>query len=516
MAGFVEKLFGSNWWERNRESAGASLAGTGISAATSSITDSTDTGAIKMDAQLSSAGTKYSGKRNALPTASSIDNLVSIIKQVRNQYQVRQMLEDSASFITQGFRVKSGPGKGADCKQFVVETEIETKANRIALELVTIGWVVVYVSELDKQGFPGITLLHNVKVTRGVDGKPHIFLMLSDDAKKAVAANSQAYPKYWQQSLESDDGIEITRVYDKSGKLKQGGAYFVCLEPEGEDVFPISPLYPVLGDAVDSQRMSSIMGDLMDLVKFYWFQIKLGNEKGQDERDGRIKAISKDRVREVGAAFGLGIKTGALLTPGDVTAEHHMPETSPWALPRSEREILKGVFQDQTGLPKLGEASSDAAAMALARGYLPRVEKLRAILLNKFILPFLADVSKRFPQMEGSYPILSEDGIQDLGTTIQKHRQLLSTGAYSLQTLNEILDPDYDFDREIARKTYEEGFKDSVGNLYEPGQGFGQPDPAPAPAAPTTDNPKGKVGDPKSADPKTLANPSSQPGRPSK
>jgi len=510
MASLLERMFGEAPLFK-REQAGASIINTGTPSATASTNAAADTGAVNMDAELSRAASKYTAKRSSIPAPGSIDELVGVIKAIRNQYQVRGMLEDTAAYITEGFRVKPAPGKWEDVQRFCVESDIHSKVARLALELITIGWAVVYVSEMDNQGFPGITILHNCTVTRGVDGKHRIFLKLSEDAKEAIRANPKLYPRYWQEGLDSPDGIDITRVYDKDGKWKQGGAYYVSIEPEGEDVYPISPLYPVLGDAVDAERHGKVMGDLMDLVKWYYFQIRIGNDKGQDERDGRAKPISKERVQQVAQSFGLGIKTGAIVTPGDVSAEHHAPEKSPWELPRNEREALKDVFQEQIGLPSFETASSDAAARMLAKSFLPRREKLRDIITNKFVLPFLLDMASRFPQMQGSYHIFSKAALEDLGTLVNLHRQLYSTGAYSLQTINEMLDPDYIFEREIARKRYEAESKDIVGNLYEFGQGVGNDKTDPANTAK-----KGISGDPKSADPRTLVNPASQPGRPSK
>jgi len=511
MAGLLDGLFG-NGSLFGRESASTSVLATGAPAGLGATNSTPDSGAIDMDAQLSKAAAKFTAKRASVPSPGAIDELVGIIKAVRNQYQIRSILEDSASYLVEGFRVKGAPGKSDDTTLFVLETDIEAKCWRIVLDLITIGWCVVYVSEMDKNGYPGITILHNCTVVRGVDGKAHIYLKLSDDAKEAIRNNPKMYPKYWQQTLDDSNGIDITRIYDKSGKLKQGGAYFVSLEPEGEDVYPVSPLYPVLGDAVDAERMGVVLGQLMDLVKFYWFQIRLGNDKGQDERDGRIRKVDMTRIQEVGRAFGLGLKSGAIITPGDVNAEHHAPETSPFLLPRAEREALKDVVQDQIGLPDFETASSDAAARMLAKSFLPKIDVLRGILLKKFVLPFLLDMGKRFPQVQGMYPILGDNALQELGTNIQKHRQLASTGAYSLQTLNEMLDPNYDFDREMARKEYEAKFKDTVGNLYEAGQGLAGDDPN---AANQEEKPAGKSGDTKT-DPKTQADPKSQPGRPSK
>jgi hypothetical protein len=510
MASLLERVFGEAPLFQ-REQAGASIIGTGTPAATVNINAAADTGAVNMDAELSKAGSKYTAKRASIPAPGSIDDLIGVIKAVRNQYQVRGMLEDTAAYITEGFRVKPAPGKWEDVQRFCVESDIHSKVARLALELITVGWAVVYVSEMDKQGFPGITILHNCTVTRGVDGKHHIFLKLSDNAKDAIRSNPKLYPRYWQGGLDSSDGIDITRVYDKSGKWKQGGAYYVSLEPEGEDVYPISPLYPVLGDAVDAERHGKVLGDLMDLVKWYYFQIRIGNDKGQDERDGRIKAISKDRVQQVAQSFGMGIKSGAIVTPGDVNAEHHSPEKSPWEMPRNEREALKDVFKEQIGLPSFENASSDAAARMLAKSFLPKREKLRDIIVNKFVLPFLLDMGSRFPQMQGAYYIYGKAALEDLGTLVNLHRELYNTGAYSLQTINEMLDPDYNFEREMAQKKFEAKSKDLVGNLYEVGQGVGS-------GMSATANPdkKGISGDPKSADPKTQAQPGSQPGRPSK
>lgn len=514
MAGLFDGLFG-NGKLFQREEASASIFGTNAPSSVAATTLEADTGAVNMDAELSKAATKYNAKRGNIPGPGAIDDLIGVIKAVRNQHQVRQILEDAAAYIADGFRVKGAGGKNKEARQFVLDTEVEAKVGRMALELITVGWVVAYVSEMDKQGNPGITLLHNCTVTRGVDGKPHIFLKLTEDAKTAIKNNPKMYPKYWNDMMDDQNGIDITRVY-KNGQWKQGGAYFVTLEPEGEDVYPISPLYPVLGESVDAERHTKVMGDLMDLVKWYWFQIRLGNADGQDMRDGRIKPIQKDRITQVGNAFQMGIRSGAIITPGDVNAEHHTPERSPWELPGKERAALKEVFQHQVGLPNFEEANNAAAAQLMAKSYLPRVEKLRSILMTRFVEPFCLDMGQRFPAvMEDSYGILSEGAIQDLGTMIQKHRQMQSTGGYSIQTLNELLDPNYDFDKEMVRKQYEEGFKETVGNLYEIGQGLGGVDPAATdPAAPT--DPKGKSGDPKSASPKTQAKPGSQPGRPSK
>lgn len=515
MAGLLENLFGKGS-PFHREAASTNIVGTGTPAATANTNSEPDSGAIDMDAQLSKAASKFTAKRTSVPAPGSVDEIVGAIKAIRNQYQVRSILDDSAAYITEGFRVKPAPGKSEDTLRFALETEIETRVTRLALELITTGWCVVYASEMDKQGYPGLTVLHNCTVVRGVDGKPRIYLRLSDDAKIAIKANPKAYPKYWQEQIDSSNGIDITRVYDKSGKWKQGGAYFVSLEPEGEDVYPISPLYPVLGDAVDAERMGVVLGQLMDLVKFYYWQIKLGNDKGQDERDGRIRKVDMTRIQETGKAFGLGLKSGAIITPGDVKTEHHVPNPNPFLLPREEREALKDVVQDQVGLPEFDRASSDAAARMMAKSFLPKVETLRKIILNKFVLPFLLDCGTRFPQIQGMYPILNMDAIQELGTTIQKHRQLFSTGGYSLQTINEMLDPEYDFDREMTRKEYEIKSKELVGNIYEAGQGLGgNQDCQDNQGGSNQPKPKGQSGDTKT-DPKTQASPTSQPGRPSK
>ena len=524
--GLLERMFGIQHPApaQIRERADMSLVGVGAPAATTTFTvddigKSADLGTLPMDAQTGSSNTSISGaKRAGVPQPGAIDDVISMIKAVRSQYQVRSTFDDAASFVTEGFRVKPAPGKGQDVTQFLVNTDFYNKVWRVALDLLTIGWCVVYVSEMDKQGLPGITVLHNVSVTRGVDGKAHVFLKLTDTTTDAIKANSKFYPKYWAQSLDSKAGIDITRVIDKTGKWKQGGAYFISLEPDGEDVFPVSPLFPVLGDALDADRMSVVMGQIVDFAKYYLFHIKVGNDKGQDERTGKIQQIQKDRIQAIGTTFGIGLRTGAVISAGDVNPEHFMPEKSPFSIPAEDRDFLNEIVRNQVGLPDVTEASSDAAARFVMKSFLPKVETLRSVIVNRFVLPFIGDMGSRFPQMQGAYPIWGDNAIQELGTIIQKATAQSNTGGCSIQYLCELLDPDYDFDREMTRKVYEAGFADTVGNLYEPAQGLATkaedlnaaPADNPKPGAPALKTPA------KGVNPKTQKPaPPGKPGRPS-
>ena len=524
--GMLEQLFGQKTQAQlSREKADSAIVGVGKSATTTNISPddigkTLDLGYLPLDAQTGTANNSLTGqKRAGVPQPGALDDVIAMIKAVRSQYQVRSTFEDAASLVSEGFRIKPAPGKGDDVKMFLTATDFYNKIWRIALELLTIGWCVVYVSEMDKQGMPGITVLHNVTVTRGVDGRAHVFLKLDDKTVDAIKQNNKFYPKYWSQSLDSRAGIDITRVIDKTGKWKQGGAYFVSLEPDGEDVFPVSPLFPVLGDALDADRMSVVMGQIVDFAKYYLFHIKLGNEDGQDLRTGKVMQIQKDRIQAIGATFGVGLRAGSVISPGDVHPEHFMPEKSPFDIPSKDRDYLNESVRKQVGLPDVTEASSDAAARFLMKSYLPRVETLRQVIMSRFVTPFLLDMTARFPQMADSYAIWGDLAIQELATIISKQTAQSNTGGCSIQYLCELLDPDYDFDQQMTRKEYEAGFKDTVGNLYEPAQGLAGKAENANPDAPNPDGTPDKTAQPKKPkvqDPKTQqSKPAGKPGRPS-
>lgn len=466
---FLGRLLGDEpLFARETASAGAPPVG---NPNTSASFQDDKSGAMDLGAQTGPAGERLKAARKAIPAASSLDNIVKVVKQVRSQYQVRPYLENVADFMTDGFRIKPVGARPEELDAFLNSTGIYQKVWRAAFELVTLGWCVIYASE-DEKTLPGLTVLHNVTIRRGVDGTPHVYLQLSDQAKSAIKANSKNYPKDWQKQLGSSNGVDITRVYDKGGKLVKGGAYFITLEPDGEDIFPVAPLYPALASIMDTERLSDAAGAVIDFVKYYMLHAKLGNDKGQDERTGRIEKVSTKRVDDTKYLLSAGFKTGAIVSPRDVTVEHVVPEIDPLSgatVPEANRFArMKSLI----GVPAVEESKNAAAAAYILKEFMPRIDRVRQVLMQQFVEPFLRDMASRYSFMENTTAIWGLHSVQDLGALINRAKFQMTTGACSMQYLNELVDPDFDLDREMARKEYEKGFKDTAGMLWEASSGL--------------------------------------------
>lgn len=470
MGGFANRLFGNEPLFL-RERASTTAAGVGTSNTSGSFNED-GSGAISVEPQPGPAGDKLKLTKKSIPDASNTDEVTSFIKQLRAQYPIRVALEEVASYLFEGFRIKPAPKQEVELKKFLYGTGIYSKVWKIGLELISSGWCVVYVSENDKV-LPGITVLHNVSVRRGVDGLAHVYLQLSSSMKDAIKKNSKAYPKYWLQQIDNQNGIDITRVHDNKGRLKQGGAYFISVEPDGENIFPISPLYPALSQIIDTARISEAATNIIDFLKLYMLMVTVGNKDGQDLQSGRPKAIPRSRIDEIGRLLSAGYKTGAAVSPADININHVVPEKDPYLIPHQAADHELKAAERIAGTPSFEDAKNEGTARYLGLRLMPKLDVLRnTVILQQFVLPFLADMADRYPMLVDAYPIWGPGSLLDVRTAMERMKAQLATGGCSIQYLNEILDADYDFAREMTRKEYESGFEDTVGMIWEPTQGI--------------------------------------------
>jgi hypothetical protein len=407
--------------------------------------------------------------RKEIPKPEDPDAMVNYIKQWRAQLRIRPILTDLAATIVDNFRLKGSP----ELEAWTFQQRVYSKLQRVALDLATIGWCVVYVSE-DPKAPPTLTILHNVAIKRDVLGNEIVYLQLSDEAKAAVKLNSANYPSYWSTYMDDPAGINITRVYDTGGKLTQGGAYFITIEGDSEDTLPLAPVFPFLGSTVDGERISEQLGAFVDMVKHYLIHAKVGDKVGADARDGRPKPPSKERLNAVLNSLSVGFRSGALVTPADVDVEIKTLDKDPFDVVRKNQTATNSDLQRNIGVPPYDEASSEGAAMFMARSFLPATRFLRhGCIMDQLLKPLMADLAAqgRMPGAETARFLWSEDSVHDLGTKLNVVKFKQSTGAYSLQSLCEYMDPDYNLEAELEQKKTEQKSSDVIGNIYEVGQG---------------------------------------------
>lgn len=423
------------------------------------------------------AAQKLKFTRKEIPRPDDPDSMVAYIKQWRAQLKVRSVLTELGNALVDGFRLKGSP----ELEAWASQQRLYAKLQRIAIDLCTIGWCVVYVSE-DPKLPPSLTVLHNVALKRDVYGNEIIYLQLSDEARTAVSTNSKFYPSYWTQQLDSSSGINITRIYKNSAnndgmgttKLTQGGAYFITIEGDGEDLLPLSPIYPFLAMAADAEKISDSVGSFVDAIKYYLLHAKVGDKVGSDARDGRPKPPSKERLTSVLNALSMGFRAGALVTPADVDVSYQVLDKDPLTIPRSAFMHTQADLRKEVGVPDYQDASSEGAAMFMARSFLPSIRFIRhACIVQQFLLPLLADLKagNRIPGVEKARILWSEDSVHDLGTKLNVAKFKHSTGAYSLQSICEYLDPDYNQEAEFEQKKFEQNNSELIGNIYEISQG---------------------------------------------
>ena len=422
------------------------------------------------------AANKLTFARKEIPKPSDTDNLIQYIKQWRAQLRIRPVLTELGEAICDGFRLRGTP----EVELWAAKSRLTAKLVRIVLELATVGWCVVYVSE-DPKMPPTLTVLNNVGVKRDVYGNEIIYLQLTDDVKTIIKANSTAYPAYWSQQLDMAGGVNITRIYGQpgqapkpGGKLVQGGAYFITVEGDAEDTLPVPPCYPFLGEASDAERISDSMGGFVDAVKYYMIHAKVGNKEGADKRDGREKPPSNARLKDVFNSLSVGFRAGALVTPSDVEVEYNVLKDDPFAIAKKNQKETAQNLRKNIGVPDYEGANSDGAVAFMARGFLPSMHFIRhACLVDQFLKQLIADLAaaNRIPGIGDARILWSEAAVQDMGTLINLAKQKQSTGAYSLQSLCESLDPDFDLQRELTLKKVELENIDLIGNIYEMAQG---------------------------------------------
>lgn len=430
--------------------------------------EDTATQGLNIAANTGASHTKVALTKKSIPKPDDHAGTISYIKQVRAQLRIREPLQSIANQVTNGFRIKGTP----EIKAWFDSVGMYSKVNRIAFELITTGFCVAYVTEpKGKDVLPQINILHNVQVRRSVDGSNLVFLQLSDEAKEAIRADSSNYPSTWAGELDSEIGINITRVMDSKGKVKSGGAYFITLEPDAEDMFPVSPLYAALGYSVDSEKVLLGLGSALDFVKHYLLQILVGNKDGQDMRDGRIKPVSKERVSSTLFSLSAGYTGGALVTPGDVTVQHNIPDKSPYTMHQDAVTQYGKFFKEDIGLPDFANVSSEGVASYLAKMFLPKLELLRVgIIEAQFLRPLMLQLADRVSGLDTGRILWSNSNTQDLKTITDRAKFQLGTGGVSIQYLNEMLDSDYDFDAQMTQKEIELKSKGTIGMPWEPSQ----------------------------------------------
>ena len=457
-------------------------------------------------------------KQSDIPTATQTDNVIKFVKKLRNQSRIRQKLNEVADMVVQGFRIKGSD----DVNNWFIRAEVYQTVQRIAFELLSLGWCVVYVTE-DKKGIPTLKVLHNVAVKRGIDGAPHVWLQLDDFVKQAIMKNPKAYPKYWQQELYADPGIDITRVYDgKAQKVKQGGAYFISISTEPEDVYPTSPLYTLASHIIASERMLLDMDSMVEKLATVLTQITVGNKDGQDMRGGKAKVVEKDRTAALGTAFTSAKKSGTIITPGDVAINTVAPASNPYQTQMETAASQFSVVTQGLGAPDIHNVRSEGTADLLARSMFPTIDRVRhGIITQGFLKIMLLDIADRVSGSDKARILYGLDSIIDQADKLNTAKFRWVTGGLSIRAINEMFDPDYDLDAEMLQKQEESSqYKDIVPLLWEPSQGLSTvaledaKPTGPAPADGSTPAPAPAAGGKKPAAPKKPAVSPKAPGTP--
>lgn len=424
---------------------------------------------INLQPNTGSARKAFVLTRKSIPAPTSHAAMIQYVKEVRSQLRVRKVLEEIADQMTLGFRVKGN----AETKALFNRLQLYGVVNRVFFELISLGWCVVYLSEpRDKNQFPTLTTMHNVEIRRALDGQFLTFLQLDTMAKEVVRANAKVYPDYWIKELEDNMGINITRLQDKSGKSSRGGAYFIRLGCDGEDIYPVPPLYPVLEYLIDSERTLDGAGGLLDILKSYLFHIQIGTKDGQDLRDGRMKPVSPERVNAIGSQVAAISQGGVLATAGDVSFNVITPGKDYYEGYQSNIKHYDQMLHEDTGLPYFETISSEGVASYVARQFLPTMEHLRVgIMEAQFLQPLLTDLAAK--GVVGADKARLRWGVEnvfDLRTIIERAKTQSATGGVSIRYINELLDADYDFDEELVQKQAELAQKDIIGMIWEPSQ----------------------------------------------
>lgn len=425
--------------------------------------------ALDLTPNYSKAGQKLVLKRASLPTLTATNTVIDFIKQLRSQTRVRRELERLANYMVMGLRIKGTP----EVQAWFSRAEMYKQMHRIAFELLTLGWCVVYLNEDKKSVNPNITIMHNVAVKRGIDGAPRVWLYLDDLVKNVVRTQGKQFPKYWSKSVDSPFGIDITRVYDNSGAIKQGGAYFISMPCEPEDVYPVPPLFALLGSVVDTERMLNDVGAAAEKLVPLLTQIRLGNELGQDLRSGRIKAVEGDRVTKVSQTFTAAKTTGTFVGPGDIEVLYKYPTANPFITQIETGKYLDSTIREGIGLPDFQNVPSEGAAAYLAKSLFPDIEFMRkGILQQSFLSILLLDIADRVPGADTARTLWSMDGIWTKTEKLNEAKFRWLTGGMSIQSTNEQFDADYDYAAEIAQKTLEQKDEKIIPLIWEPSQGL--------------------------------------------
>ncbi len=445
---------------------------------------STDVLSIDVPGNYGPSTVKVELSRAKIPKPDATDELIAYIKKFRAQFRVREQINELAYMIVEGFRLKGSP----ELKDLEMRLQLGTKLQRIVFELLTLGWCVVYVSE-PKDGYPTLTILHNVTIKRSVDGSYMVFLKLDDKAKLAIQANSKYYPGYWTKDINNENGINISRLIDPSGKWKQGGAYFISLETDAEDILPVPPIYPILGYELDSEMILTGLGTAIDLIKFYLLQARIGNKEGQDIRDGRPKPLSKERLMSMVQNISASWKAGALVGASDIEIVHNIPKDDIYDQHLRAVSTYLGLSDQALGKPPLELAKSGDIAIQMLKELLPKIDGMRHhILENMLLKPMLSDMNGRIKgvQLEGARFVWTNLAIHDVRTQIDRAKLQMATGGCSIQYINEMFDPDYDLDEQVLQKKIEQKNAEFIGLIFEPAQGLADkaiaaaPDPAAA------------------------------------
>lgn len=461
------RIFGYSFFEK--EVADATAVAYGNPAETQQTDQADPLSGLNLAANPGPSHQKLTLGKKSVPTPDQHEALIKYIKQIRSQFRIRKFVEEYVDQVTHGLRIKGTP----EIERFARNANLYSTINKVLVELRTIGWCVVYVSEVENQPI-SMTVLHNVVVKKSVAGNPIIYLKLDTDAKDAVSKQSKYYPQYWGKEVETEQGINITRLYSdpEMTKWTQGGAYFIRVEPDGEDMFPVPPIYPLLLYVLNSEKILEGMTNMVDMVKLYLIHVKLGNELGQDLRDGRIRSVSQDRISKVIQFLSMGYKVGAIVTPGDVSIEQQFLDKSPYAVNNEAVDAFNKLMLGDSGLPAYEHISSEGVAAFIAKRMLPTVDKLRQIVMNQWLKPMFEDLNSRGVKGADSARIVWNDmHMFELKTIIDKVKVQLSTGGCSIEYLNEQFDPDYNFEAEMKRKELEQKSAATVGMIWEPSQG---------------------------------------------
>jgi hypothetical protein len=409
-------------------------------------------------------------KQSDIPRLNDPDKVIKFIKKLRNQTRLNTKLMELADQVVQGFRIKGSE----EVSNWFVRAQVYSAVHRIAYELFTLGWCVVYVNE-DKKGLPTLQVLHNVTVKRGVDGTPHVWLQLDDTVKRAIQANSKLFPKYWQQQVTQTTGIDITRVYDGKGmKLKQGGAYFITIPTEPEDVYPVPPLYALASHLISSERLLINLDAMSEVMATVLTHITVGNAEGQDLRSGKPKQIEADRTKKLGEAFNQAKVKGTIITPGDVSIKTVAADKNPYTTNLDTAKAQGAIVREGIGISDFQNVHSEGAAAFLARQMFPTIDRVRhGIIQQGFLKVMLLDISDRVSGSEKARIIWSLDSIVPLSDKLNIGKFRWITGGMSIQQINEMFDPDYDLAVAMEEKQFErDNYMEVVPLLWEPSQGL--------------------------------------------